>query len=117
MPGMEALRISFPFAFYGAAQSRAALRMLPQAHTCTNTLELPDYYAALQAAEVRVQSKVKRQQAQAGADGAQEGGNEDKAGSGMDGGAAAFRQRCLEVLRERIEYAVVHSAGVYGLDE
>jgi hypothetical protein len=46
-PGTEVLCICFPFAAYGPPQWRAALRTLPQAHTCTNTIELPDYAGAL----------------------------------------------------------------------
>ena len=50
-PGAEPLRVEMPLTAFGLAEQRQALRRLPQAHTCTNTLELPNYWQALQAVE------------------------------------------------------------------
>ncbi|KAK9808871.1 hypothetical protein WJX72_005512 [[Myrmecia] bisecta] len=47
LPGMEVLRIELPFVAYNEADHRRLLTMLPQAHTCANTLELPDYWNSL----------------------------------------------------------------------
>jgi hypothetical protein len=124
MQGTEALTISFPFTALGAAERRAALHMLPQAHTCTNTLELPDYYSALMSA-----SAADRQGAAIA--GVAWGSAEDLANAprverwerGITGaggaaqGGAWLRARCKEVLAERLEYAVVHGAGAYALDD
>ncbi len=44
---LQALRIELPFVPLTAAERRQALHMLPQAHTCANTLALPDYWQAL----------------------------------------------------------------------
>ena len=41
------MRVEAPFVALGAAESRAQLGMLPQAHTCDNLLELPNYWVAL----------------------------------------------------------------------
>jgi len=75
--------------------------MLPQAHTCTNCLELPDYYGALLAV----------------------GGGESSRCAAVESGRLSpeaterLHVRCRDVVRERLEYAVVNGAGVYGLDE
>ncbi|KAG1679492.1 hypothetical protein FOA52_011091 [Chlamydomonas sp. UWO 241] len=47
LPGCELLKLEAPFIAFGAAQHKAQLGMLPQAHTCDNLLELPDYWASL----------------------------------------------------------------------
>eukprot|EP01052_Picozoa_sp_SAG31_P017348 SAG31_NODE_1183_length_9510_cov_43.257040_6_plen_259_part_00 len=49
--GTEPLRIEMPFTCFGLSAKRQALRQLPQAHTCTNTLELPNYWDALNQVE------------------------------------------------------------------
>jgi len=46
-PGVERLVIELPFSAFSREEHEAMLRMLPQAHTCTNTLELPNYHDAL----------------------------------------------------------------------
>uniref|UniRef100_A0A7S1QLD2 HECT domain-containing protein n=1 Tax=Alexandrium catenella TaxID=2925 RepID=A0A7S1QLD2_ALECA len=46
-PGVERLQIELPFSAFSQEEHRAMLNMLPQAHTCTNTLELPNYHDAL----------------------------------------------------------------------
>lgn len=46
-PGTERLAISLPFSAFSSDEHDAMLNMLPQAHTCANTLELPNYYMAL----------------------------------------------------------------------
>jgi len=46
-PGTEQLMIQLPFSAFSQEEHVAMLNMLPQAHTCTNTLELPNYHEAL----------------------------------------------------------------------
>jgi len=46
-PGAEALEVQIPAFAASADDWRRQLRLLPQAHTCANTLELPDYLGAV----------------------------------------------------------------------
>lgn len=46
-PGVEQLTVQLPFSAFSKEEHKAMLGMLPQAHTCTNTFELPNYYEAL----------------------------------------------------------------------
>lgn len=46
-PGTEQLTVQMPFSAFTREEHVALLGMLPQAHTCTNTLELPNYYESL----------------------------------------------------------------------
>jgi len=46
-PGTERLVIELPFSAFTQEEHEAMLRKLPQAQTCTNTLELPNYHDAL----------------------------------------------------------------------
>lgn len=46
-PGTERLIIELPFSAFSHDEHLAMLDLLPQAHTCSNTLELPNYYEAL----------------------------------------------------------------------
>jgi len=46
-PGTERLTIELPFSAFSPEEHKAMLSMLPQAHTCSNTLELPNYHEAL----------------------------------------------------------------------
>ena len=46
-PGTELLRVELPFVALTASDSAQQLTMLPQAHSCENLLELPNYWAAL----------------------------------------------------------------------
>jgi len=46
-PGTEQMLVQLPFSAFSQEEHIAMLNMLPQAHTCTNTLELPNYYEAL----------------------------------------------------------------------
>jgi len=45
--GTERLLIELPFSAFSKGEHSAMLDKLPQAHTCTNTLELPNYHDAL----------------------------------------------------------------------
>jgi hypothetical protein len=45
--GTEVLRIEMPFVAITSEDHRRVLKMLPQAHTCDNILELPNYREAL----------------------------------------------------------------------
>ncbi|OWY95045.1 hypothetical protein PHMEG_00035063 [Phytophthora megakarya] len=47
VPGTEFLRIEMPFTAISSNDHLKCLQMLPQAHTCDNTLELPHYWKAL----------------------------------------------------------------------
>ncbi|CAG9465142.1 unnamed protein product [Pedinophyceae sp. YPF-701] len=85
-PGTELLRAELPFVALSEDERAAQLCMLPQAHTCSNTLELPNYWEALQAAAAAALSPEPT--------------------------PAALR----EVLRERLETAVLGTAG-YDLDD
>ena len=41
------MRIELPFVSFSISEQRKILGMLPQAHTCENILELPNYWEAL----------------------------------------------------------------------
>ena len=90
-PKSELLQVQMPFSALSAAEEAAMLGMLPQAHTCDNVLELPDYWGALCA----------------------------KKGVNADDDAAR-RRELLEELRDvidaRLRTAVLECAE-YGLDE
>ncbi|PNW76093.1 hypothetical protein CHLRE_12g548100v5 [Chlamydomonas reinhardtii] len=101
LPGSELLKIQAPFVAMGAAEHKATLGMLPQAHTCDNLLELPNYWESL------LQTR------------------------GVKGGPAAvargaaaltpeqlteLRDETRRILGERLEIAVLNFQG-YGLDE
>lgn len=43
----QVLRIQQPFVPLTERERRQALQMLPQSHTCANTLDLPNYWQAL----------------------------------------------------------------------
>jgi len=47
-PGTEQLTVQMPFSAFTKDEHVEMLGKLPQAHTCTNTLELPNYYESLQ---------------------------------------------------------------------
>ena len=46
-PGTELLKVESPFVAMGMVEHRQQLGMLPQAHTCDNLLELPNYWESL----------------------------------------------------------------------
>ena len=60
-PGSELLRVEVPFFPVTLKEHEKQLGMLPQAHTCNNTLELPNYWESLQALD----KKASRQQLEA----------------------------------------------------
>merc|ERR1719181_2372317 len=47
IPGTEAVKIEMPFIAYGHDEHVKNLERLPQAHTCDNILELPNYWESL----------------------------------------------------------------------
>lgn len=47
LPGTELLRIEVPFTPLTPDEHEDMLRKLPQAHTCDNTLEIPNYFESL----------------------------------------------------------------------
>lgn len=47
IPGTEVVKIEMPFMVYGREEHVKNLERLPQAHTCDNILELPNYWESL----------------------------------------------------------------------
>ena len=47
IPGTETVKIEMPFMVYGHEEHKKNLERLPQAHTCDNILELPNYWESL----------------------------------------------------------------------
>ncbi|GFR47973.1 hypothetical protein Agub_g9797 [Astrephomene gubernaculifera] len=101
LPGSELLKIQAPFVAMGAAEHKATLGMLPQAHTCDNLLELPNYWESLlavrgirggPAAVTRGSAQLTPEQ------------------------LAELRAEARRILEERLELAVMNFQG-YGLDE
>ncbi|KAG7398237.1 hypothetical protein PHYBOEH_011410 [Phytophthora boehmeriae] len=87
LAGTEFLRIEMPFTAISADDHKKSLGMLPQAHTCDNTLELPHYWKAL----------CWRNQH-----------NEHEADSDLEA-------ELIALLRKKLQDAVEYSCG-YGLD-
>ncbi len=54
--GAEALRVELPHVPLGTTEQVSMLTMLPTSHTCTNTLELPSMWTALQALDATRQA-------------------------------------------------------------
>ena len=93
LPGSELLKVEAPFVALGAAEHRMHLGMLPQAHTCDNLLELPNYWQAL------LQIKGYRNAASVPPD-----------------QLPALREECAKILEDRLSYAISCYSG-YGLDQ
>ncbi len=92
LPGSELLKVESPFVALGAAENRAQLGMLPQAHTCDNLLEVPNYWAALlQTKGYRNSSQVPKDQ------------------------IAVLQEECARIMDDRLTLAITCCAG-YGLD-
>jgi hypothetical protein len=89
-PGTEKLLIELPFSAFSKDEYAAMLDMLPQAHTCTNTLELPNYYDALK-----------------------ESGRVDDDIEGSSGGR--FEEELRRLLGDKLRMAIRETAG-YELD-
>lgn len=94
VPGMELLRIEMPFIAIGAKDHKKTLGMLPQAHTCENILELPNYWQCMCALR--------------GVD--EHGGGEDPAEF------AALKKELLKTVEARFRLAV-ENCDSYGLDD
>eukprot|EP00501_MAST-03F_sp_TOSAG23-6_P000505 GSMAST32.ASY1.ANO1.519.1 assembled CDS len=88
-PGTELLRIEMPFITYALDEHQAQMNKMPTAHTCTNTLDLPNYWSSLIAI-----SKAENRQLN------------------MD----ILRTELVTVLRTKIITAIENSVG-YGLDD
>ncbi|GLC34838.1 hypothetical protein PLESTM_000245500 [Pleodorina starrii] len=101
LPGSELLKIQAPFVAMGAAEHRATLGMLPQAHTCDNLLELPNYWESLLAVR--------------GVRGGPAAVTRGSAGLTEDQ-LKELRAEARRVLADRLEVAVMNFQG-YGLDE
>lgn len=90
-PKSEMIRVELPFMALSQEEKRAQMGMLPQAHTCENLLEVPDYWQGLLRAQ------------------------------GLTSAPSGQRLRELEVqldrvVDERLRYAVANCAG-YDLDD
>ena len=93
LPGSELLKVETPFVALGAAEHRAHLGMLPQAHTCDNLLELPNYWQALLHVKgYRAASAVPPEL------------------------YPGLRDECKKVLDDRLTLAITNCTG-YGLDQ
>ncbi|KAG2433893.1 hypothetical protein HXX76_008246 [Chlamydomonas incerta] len=101
LPGSELLKIQAPFVAMGAAEHKATLGMLPQAHTCDNLLELPNYWESL------LQTRGVKGGPAAVARGAAALTPEQ---------LAELKDETRRILGERLEIAVLNFQG-YGLDE
>ena len=98
--GSEVITIQMAYAGIGRSSAKLTLGMLPQAHTCDNLLELPNYYEAL--------VETKR-------------GNATTTSSSSSSSAAAAATPALvaeleAILQQRLTTAV-HECDVYGLDD
>ncbi|EFJ42551.1 hypothetical protein VOLCADRAFT_107185 [Volvox carteri f. nagariensis] len=101
LPGSELLKIQAPFVAMGAAEHKATLGMLPQAHTCDNLLELPNYWESLLAVR-----------------GVRGGPAAVARGTSQltEGQVEELRGEVRRILENRLEMAVLNFQG-YGLDE
>jgi hypothetical protein len=88
-PGTERLIVELPFSAFSKAEYIAMLDMLPQAHTCTNTLELPNYYEALK--------------------------ESGRVADDEEGNGSAFQKELRRVMKDKLLLAI-HEAGGYELD-
>ena len=104
----ELLRIEMPFMFIGEAEQRAAIGTLPQAHTCSNTLELPNYCEAW-----GWQCEAKQAE-HAMSDGDEPIGNHDDSTEATTTGVSEPELALL--VKERLLLAACGSSG-YALDE
>jgi len=86
-PGTERLTVQLPFSAFSKEEHVAMLGMLPQAHTCSNTLELPGYYEALRESGQWTESQ----------------------------GPRALEEKLRKLLGERLRTAISETAG-YELD-
>ena len=94
VPGMELLRIEMPFISIGAKDHKKTLGMLPQAHTCENILELPNYWQCMCALR-----------------------GVDELGKGVKSAEfTALKQELQTVVEERFRLAV-ENCHSYGLDD
>ncbi len=102
-PGATALRLELPYTPLSLQEHREALGCLPSAHTCTHTLELPDYCAALRAVESEAAVWARADRAR-----------------GVYGGGLGeediWALACCEILGERLHKAVAESGGAYGVE-
>eukprot|EP00750_Incisomonas_marina_P005033 INCI13584.1.p1 GENE.INCI13584.1~~INCI13584.1.p1 ORF type:complete len:817 (-),score=177.06 INCI13584.1:28-2478(-) len=93
--GTEMIKIEMPFMAYSQEEHEKTLLMMPQAHTCDNILELPNYWQSLKA--------VRR--GQAGAD-----DSSDDAAANAD-----LVKELRDIIRQKVETAFSLSEG-FGLD-
>jgi hypothetical protein len=101
----ELLRIEMPFTFFGE-EKQVAWGTLPQAHTCSNTLELPNYYEAWQwRRQYERQCRQDDGSSQARGAGTKEGEHDDPTVEEL---SALIRDRLL---------LAVHGSQGYTLDE
>jgi len=94
LPGTELLRVELPFVAFSASDHKKMLGMLPQAHTCENVLELPNYWEAVLRTE----------------------GGGAAAEELAPGEKKKLYGRMAKVLEERLQLAIT-TCDSYGLDE
>lgn len=117
-PGSELFRIEMPFVPLKRKEVLEQLGMLPQAHTCENTLELPNYYDALLAHRSQpAAGGASAAYAAPSAAGSVSGGV-SAAGAGRAPRASeaeALQSELREVIDQRLQVAVTNCQS-YGLD-
>ncbi|GAX79078.1 hypothetical protein CEUSTIGMA_g6518.t1 [Chlamydomonas eustigma] len=93
LPGSELLKVEAPFVALGAAEHKAHLGMVPQAHTCDNLLEVPNYWEALlQVKGIKNASQIPKALTK------------------------ELKDECIRILDDRLTLAVTCYSG-YGLDQ
>lgn len=89
-PGSEDLLIELPFVTICKDDHLQAMNLLPQAHTCSNTLELPNYWESIEYLSATGDLSLKTD--------------------------AARKEKLREVLAAKLTMAIENTSG-YGLDE
>lgn len=97
--GTEMIKIEMPFMAYSQEEHEKTLLMMPQAHTCDNILELPNYWQSLKAVRRRGQ-----------ADGADDSSDDAAAAADAD-----LVKELRAIILQKVETAFSLSEG-FGLD-
>ena len=109
-PGSLPLRIELPYTPLSLGEHRELLALLPTAHTCTCTLELPNYYAALRKVHPEEGGQVPSEVAW----GAKATKGRLSLGGRLDNDPWALA--CTAILEEKLTLAVAEGAGTYGVE-
>ena len=104
-----------PFVFFGDEEKKAAWGTLPQAHTCSNTLELPNYCEAWQwRRQYEMDGATERQRQ--GKPGEEEPPSLASQTEGTEGSEEPSVEELAGLIRERLLTAACGSQG-FALDE